>query len=130
MLLSHFVLDSRKMDGGEHLVGSKEPGERVEVHADELLANVADAATLLDEDACEGVIVAGFDVRLTKMRGNVQARGVLHFDDDVAAEVADAGDVAAVFRPGLDPPVDAVVLEDLGEVVGDLTFEAGAGLAG
>jgi hypothetical protein len=41
--------------------------------------------------------------------------------------VAEAGDVAAVFRAGFDAAVDSVV-DGFSEVVGDLAFERGAGL--
>ena len=80
------------------------------------------ALTLTDER----VVVATFHLGLVDPGSECGAGGVLAFDDDACATVADPGDVAPVLGPGLGAPFDAVV-HMLGEILGDVGLEAGAG---
>ena len=96
-----------------------------------MLAGVGGAFAFGDDEACVGVVVCGFLVGFFEPLGGLEASAVVFaFQDDACAVgVSDVGYVAFVCCPGFHFAVDAVV-QVLGEVVGDVAFEARPGLLG
>ena len=113
-------------------LSSYEACEVFECCDDPLVSGPGGAASFGDDDAGVRVLVGGFGVGLSDPCGGVEAASVVFaFDGDgVAVRVGDAADVSEVAAAGLDLAVDAVVVEGFSEVVGDGSFECGAGSFG
>jgi cyanate lyase len=77
-------------------------------------------------DANQRAVVSGFGLRFTRPGRQSQRGTVLDLDHDAVPEQPDPGNVTFVGCPSLDAPVDPVI-HRLGEVVSNLTLEAGAG---
>ena len=101
--------------------------EVVEGHVHPVLAGVLRPTTLRHHHTGEGVVVGCFGVGFGDPFGKGLAGAVFDLEHQAPAVDADALDVAAVFGAGFDPAVDAVVVECLGEVVGDGPFGSGSG---
>ena len=81
---------------------------------------------LVADNRAGGVVVEPFDFGFRCPCSEARAARVLAFDYDALCHVAEAGDVAAVFHSVPCAAFDPVV-NMLGEVFGDLLFEAAAG---
>jgi hypothetical protein len=88
-----------------------------------LVGDVALAVALGDHNAGERVVVAALSLGLGHPSGEVGARSVLRFQHEALAVDPYAAYVAPVFRPRLDSPINAVVVEHLGEPIGYLALE-------
>ena len=101
----------------------EECNEVIYGHGHPLFAWVAYAMSFVADYSYSGVVVAALNLCLCCPRAEVDSAGVFAFHDDALPHVSESCDVAFVFCPGFDAPVDAVV-HVFGKVVSDLPLEA------
>ena len=86
--------------------------------------------TLVDNDAYESGSVLSLNLSLSSPLRQVHAGDILALDDDLVVAHANVGDITLVFGSGLGGAVDPVVIQLLGEVVGDNPLEPRPGSLG
>ena len=108
-------------DQGEQVVNS---------HGDPLMTGTTDAVTLMDDEPDQSVIVVCFNMGLLYPHRQVRPGGIFAFDHRALSMNADTADIATISRPRFRSAINPIVIQGVGEIIGDFPLEGRTRLAG